>query len=41
MDTHRFTVHVERDYIYKDITEDVDTSTFELERPIIKDELGG
>ena len=40
MDTGSFIVHVEIDYIYKDIAEDVetwfDTSNFEIDRPLPK-----
>ena len=40
MDTGSFIVHVEIDYIYKDIAEDVetwfDTSNFETDRPLPK-----
>ena len=40
MDTGSFIVHVEIDYIYKDIAEDVetwfDTSNLEIDRPLPK-----
>ena len=32
MDTNSFIVYIKRDDIYKDISEDVDTSSYELER---------
>ena len=52
MDTDSFIVHVKVVDIYKDIAEDVDTSIFEIDRPLlmgknekviglIKDEAGG
>ena len=34
MDTDSFIVHVKVDDIYKDIAEDVDTSIFEIDRPL-------